>query len=475
MTFVSNPTIAVVGAGASGVVAAASVLRSLRQPARVVLFDGRGSRGAGLAYGTIDPDHVLNVPAGKMSAIAEEPDHFVRWLREDGRDQAVAWRTPAVPDVFVARGLYAVYLEDVLRASLERSHPSAVLEIMNEEIHDIVRRGVGWRLLGQSGAAWVANAVILALGYRPPGLPPGISPDLARHPRLIQDPWRRGVFEGVLPDDPVMVVGAHLTMVDVGLTLDRQGHRGGITAVSPRGLLPQAHGASDPAYVLPDLAAKPPTARDMLHRVRAAAKAEEAQGGSWRSVADAVRPLVPRLWSLLSDAERRRYVRHVHPYWEVHRHRMAPAIAAHIETMKSEGRLRVVAGRIVSVAARDDGFAVNVRGRTPRAAGNAEATHHAAWIVNATGPTLRYNDDPTVLLRRLFNGGIARPGPLGLGLDAKDGGAVLDAQGAAHTDLFTLGPALRGMLWETTAMPEIRVQAADLARSMTGAMGLDRA
>ena len=470
MTFVSNPTIAVVGAGASGVVAAAAVLRSLKQPARVVLFDGRGSRGAGLAYGTIDPDHVLNVPAARMSAIAEEPDHFVRWLREDGRDHAASWRVAAVPEVFVARGLYAAYLEDVLRTSLEQAHPSAVLEIMNEEIHDIVRRGMGWRLLGQSGAAWITNAVILALGYRPPGLPPGMGADFARHPRLIQDPWRRGAFEGVLPDDPVMVVGAHLTMVDVALTLDRQGHRGGITAVSPHGLLPRAHGASDSAYVLSDLDARPATTRGIVRRVRAAAEAEEAQGGSWRSVADAVRPLVPRLWSFLSETERRRFIRHVHPYWEIHRHRLAPAIAEHIDTMRESGRLRVVAGRLTSVAAHDGGFTVGVRKR----GANTDTSHHAAWIVNATGPSVRYGDDPTVLLRRLFNGGIARPGPLGLGLDAKDNGALLDAQGSVHADLFTLGPPLRGMLWETTAMPEIRLQAADLARAMTGAMGLDR-
>ena len=152
MTFVSNPTIAVVGAGASGVIATAALLRSLRRPARVLLFDGRGSRGAGLAYGTSDPDHVLNVPASKMSAIAEEPDHFVQWLREDGREQAAAWRVSAVPDAFVPRGLYAAYLEDVLRTSLERSDPGVVLEILSEEISDLVRRAGGWRLLGRSGA-----------------------------------------------------------------------------------------------------------------------------------------------------------------------------------------------------------------------------------------------------------------------------------------------------------------------------------
>ncbi|HET9951587.1 MAG TPA: FAD/NAD(P)-binding protein [Candidatus Eisenbacteria bacterium] len=471
MTFVDNPTIAVVGAGASGVIASAAILRSLRRPARVVLFDGRGSRGAGLAYGTSDPDHVLNVPASKMSAIAEEPDHFVEWLRGEGSDRAAAWRTPAVPEAFAPRGLYASYLEDVLRTSLERSDPGVVLEVLSEEIDDLVRRGAGWRLLGRSGAAWIANVAVLALGYRPPALPPEIGPAAASHPRLIADPWRRGAFEGVLPDEPVLVLGAHLTMIDVALTLDRRGHRGGIVAVSPRGLLPLAHGPSDAGYVLTALDEAPVTARGLLRRLRAEAAAEESQGGSWRSVADAVRPLVPRLWSAMGPMERERFLRHVHPYWEIHRHRMPPAIAVHVESMRSEGRLRLMAGRVASIAPHEGGFTVEVR---PRGASET-ATIHAGWIVNATGPTLRYGDDPTVLERRLFDGGVVRPGPLGFGLDAKPGGALFDAAGAAHGDLFTLGPPLRGLLWETTSIPEIRLQAADLARSLTGAMGLDRA
>lgn len=471
MTFVDNPTIAVVGAGASGVIASAAILRSLRRPARVVLFDGRGSRGAGLAYGTADPDHVLNVPAAKMGAIAEDPEHFLRWLHEDGQDPAAAWRTQAVPEAFAPRGLYAKYLEDVLRTSLEHSDPGVVLELVGEEIDDLARRGGGWRLMGRSGAAWIASAVVLALGYRPPRLPSGVDPALAAHPRMILDPWERGAFEGVLPDDPVLVLGAHLTMIDVALTLDRQGHRGGVTALSPRGLVPLAHGPSDPGYVASGLDEPPVTARGLLRRVRAEAAAEESHGGSWRSVADAVRPLVPRLWSAMSVKERARFLRHVHPYWEIHRHRMAPAIAAHIDAMKAEGRLRVVAGRILSVTAHDGGFTAAVR---PRGARDAVEVR-AAWIANTTGPTVRYADDPTTLLRRLFEGGIVRPGPLGFGLDAASGGALLDRGGTAHADLFTLGPPLRGLLWESTAVPEIRLQAADLARSLTGSMGLDRA
>jgi uncharacterized NAD(P)/FAD-binding protein YdhS len=470
VTFVSTPTIAVVGAGASGVAAAVALLRTLRHPARVLLFDARAARGSGVAYGTLDPDHVLNVPASRMSAVADDPDDFVRWLREDGSDVASGWRAGSAPDAFVPRGLYASYLEDLLRRSMAAAAPGVVLELMDEEIDGLVRRGAGWRLHARSGAAWIANVVVLAVGYRPPTLPRGLSPDVARHARFISDPWRPGALDAVEADDPVLVLGAHLTMVDVALTLDRGEHRGGITALSPRGLVPLSHGPAavvrGPAAVARGPAdgedpASPLTARSMLRRVRAEAAAEEARGGSWRSVADALRASVPRLWMRLPNAERSRFLRHLHPYWEIHRHRLPPSISLHVEAMRHEGKLRVVAGRVRSVAARGDGFDVAA---VPRGGGDAMALH-AAWIVNATGPTLRYADDPSPLLVQLFQSGVARPGPLGFGLDASADGALVDAAGTAHADLFTLGPPLRGVLWETTAVPEIRARAADLARS----------
>ncbi len=461
MTFVSTPTIAVVGAGASGVAAAAALLRALRHPARVLLFDARAARGSGVAYGTLDPDHVLNVPASRMSAVADDPEHFVRWLREGGSDAATGWRAGPVPDAFVPRGLYAAYLEDLLRQATADAASGVLLELMDEEIDGLVRRGAGWRLHARSGAAWIANVVLLALGYRPPGVPRGIPPEAARHPRFISDPWGRSAFEAVGTDEPVLVLGAHLTMVDVALTLDRNGHRGGITALSPRGLVPLSHGPTEARGALAGLDAPPVTIRAILRRVREEAAREEARGGSWRSVADALRSSVPTLWARLSNVERARFLRHLHPYWEIHRHRLPPSIALHVEAMRSEGRLRVVVGRVRSIERRGDSFAVEA---APRG-GGAPMSLRVDWIVNATGPTVRYEDDPSPLLSQLLRSGAVRPGPLGFGLDADAEGALFDEKGSPHSDLFTLGPPLRGTLWETTAVPEIRAQAAALARA----------
>ncbi|HWY24061.1 MAG TPA: hypothetical protein VNX47_04035, partial [Nevskia sp.] len=63
---------------------------------------------------------------------------------------------------------------------------------------------------------------------------------------------------------------------------------------------------------------------------------------------------------------------------------------------------------------------------------------------------------------------------LGLGLLTDAQGALLDRDGQASTWLYTLGPARKGQLWETTAVPEIRVQAQALARRLLQLEGADR-
>jgi len=59
--------------------------------------------------------------------------------------------------------------------------------------------------------------------------------------------------------------------------------------------------------------------------------------------------------------------------------------------------------------------------------------------------------------------GLIQPGPLALGIAADPGGAVLDAQGQVSSRLFAMGPPLRGMWWESTAVTDVALQAKALA------------
>jgi uncharacterized NAD(P)/FAD-binding protein YdhS len=201
--------------------------------------------------------------------------------------------------------------------------------------------------------------------------------------------------------------------------------------------------------------------------VRIAAVNEQAQGGDWRSVIDGVRPVAQSLWRSLDSRERHRFIRHLAPRWDVHRHRLAPEIDDLIQSRIREGRLVVLAGRIQRVEERDHEVVVEIQRR-----GRADCvTLRVARVINCTGPARDIRRSDSVLLRNLFAAGLIRPGPLALGLDVTESGTLIRANGRAHHRLFAVGPMLKEQLWETTAVRELRTQAKELARRLVFEIG----
>lgn len=448
----------VVGGGCSGVLATRELLRT---GWHVVMVDPGARPGRGLAYGTAAPWHLLNSPAAAMSADPDQPDDFLRWCQ--ARDPRTA------PGAFMPRSWYGDYLTEVLREA-DRTAQGRLT----------VQRGRVARIFEPSGAGGPltvllsddvvipADRVVLALGHPAPSAPARLDPALSRAGGYVADPWRPGALEN-LPDGPILLIGTGLTAVDVALSLSHAGRRD-LTAVSRHGLLPQPHRpAAAPAPVataqaatlaaLPELLA----ARSLATMVRTL-RAIAGRTGDWRAVLDALRPHWDALWQGLPEPDQRRFLRHLARYWEVHRHRMAPAVAAEIDALRECGELRIRAAELCGLAAAEDGVRVVLRERH----GGAITTSGYAAVVNCTGPGRLVESDP--LVRALVAEGMARPGPYGLGLDTDPHGALLRRDGSAHPALWTLGPTRRGVLWETTAAPEIRAQARALAQALAGAV-----
>jgi uncharacterized NAD(P)/FAD-binding protein YdhS len=278
----------------------------------------------------------------------------------------------------------------------------------------------------------------------------------------VRDAWQPDALAGLAQDDrPVVLVGTGLTAVDVVISLEEAGFTGPIHAVSRRGLLPRPH-VSDPQPALGAPGWKPATARGLLASLRAEVRNAAGTNRDWRSVVDGLRPVTQELWAGLPEAERARLHRHALRYWEVHRHRMAPQIAGRIAALELSGRLRITAGRITGIAEHRNGAGVSVR---PRRGGDA-VTIDAAAVIRCIGPKERLAEVGDPILDGLFAAGDTRPGPLGLGLAADADGRLLDRTGAPSESLWAIGPLRRGALLETTAVPEIRVQAAALARAL---------
>ncbi len=437
----------VVGGGASGTLLAVQLLRHASGPLRVALLERSGSIGPGLAYSTPSASHLLNVPVAKMSAFADDPEHFLRWMRRVAPDTA--------PCDFVQRRRYGQYLESVLRTARRHAAPQVSFMPLKGEAVSLSRAdGGGYQVELLDGSRLEAQRVVLAVGNAQPADLPVEDLGLFASPRYVRSPWAPGALDGIAPHDPVLLIGTGLTMVDTVLSLAERHHEGRIHAVSRHGLLPHVH-RHGPAAPPPTFPA-PRHVRSLLGTLRReAARAPE----DWRGVVDALRPVTASLWGDLAPSERRRFLCHLRAFWDVHRHRMAPSVNETVRQLRSAGVLRLQAARVRGFRMVDEQW-VEAR-LSPRGLGREEPLR-VRHVINCTGPDASLGRGHP-LLRALLDAGLGRLDPLGLGLATDGAGALLDARGRVAEGLFTLGPLRRGELWESTAVPEIRAQATALS------------
>lgn len=452
-------TIAIIGAGFCGTTLAVHLLR--RPPTRplsVVLINRSGLLARGVAYGTRTASHVLNVPAGRMGAMPDEPDGFLDFVRQQDPQLTAA--------SFVPRRSYGDYLESLLTEAAVRAPVGCRFRAVVGDVERIrPREGGGAHVLLNNGDLVEADRVVLSMGHYAPGDPPVAPGERAFYssPRYVRDPWHPAALHVVKPEAPVLLVGSGLTMLDVVLDLRERGHRAPIYALSRRGLMPQAHRALElpPVYdeSLPARMLGEPTARHYLHAVRKAVERQAARGGDWRDTVGALRAVTPRLWQALPLAERRRFLRHVRAYWETHRHRCAPALGQRLQLECEAGRLQLVAGRILGY----NETALDVGVRIRRRGAAQDEMLCVGTVVNCTGPQgdTRQLRDP--LIAGLREDGLLVSDPLGLGFETDERYALLDSRGAASRSLHYVGPFLKARDWEATAVPELREHAARLA------------
>ena len=434
----SGHRVAVVGAGASGTIVALHLLREGAE--QVTLVERERTPGRGTAYGTRRPEHVLNVTAGRMSVWPDDPGEFARWIAERGGSE----------DDYARREAFGDYLSDLLEAAGDR------IDLVDGDAVAIEAADGGEQVGLRDGRQFTVDAAVLALGNLRPAVPPGIDP--ARlGAAFVDDPWYGGLADGLDGLHTVLLIGTGLTAVDAALTLDALGFRGRVFALSRRGLLPRANLKREPVVEPPEgLSADP------LALLRAVRRRGDRIG--WREAVHEVRMSAQSLWAAMPLARRQRFLRHLRPWWDVHRHRVAPSVAGAIEALRNDGRFAAAAGRIVS--AEPDGDGVLVRWRPRGEAGLREL--RVARIVNCAGPELDVGRAGEPLLDALIGAGRIRPDPCRLGIDVDRDSRALDRNGAASDSLYAIGPMTRGAFWESIAIADIAAQAQALARRICG-------
>jgi len=442
------PVIAIVGGGVSGTGVAFHLLQhqSLR-PGQLFIFEPRDRLGTGLAYDTQDPAHRINVPAAKMSLLPDDLEHFQRWLQERdalaGDEAAVA----ANGGLFPRRAIFGNYVNSMIRPFVGEGRVGHV----QQGVESIRRSGRRWAITGDAGQRVDADILVIATSHPSP-LPPRLLQEaLADHPRFVADPTKPDALAVIRADDRVLVVGNGLTSADVIASLELRGHKGPITAISRRGLRSRGH-APVKQELFGDFVSRPSrTAVSLLRRVRAAIREAEREGLSWHGVIDQVRGQGRHLWNALPIEERRRVVRHLRPFWDVHRFRVAPQVEAASEQAIGTGRLEVLAASVASVEAADG--VIDCRLRLSRSDRSVERQFDA--VVVTTGPGHR-----GILQSQGWIDGLARDGCLamdqtGLGLACDMQSRALDASGAIVPSLFISGPLARGTFGELMGLPEV--------------------
>ncbi len=450
--------VAIVGAGFSGTMAAIHLRHALPPEWVVVLFDRTGRFARGPAYAASDAPHLLNVRSANMSALPDDPGHFERWLAgQAGRWPGEVQVTDA--GTFASRRLYGRYLRALLYEEMTMS--GGRVRLCSDDVTGLVPTEGGWRMTCASGREAAAAAVVIASGNLPSSRPcDGV---------VFHDPWAAGATAGLRPGEPVLIVGTGLTMVDLALAMHARGFDGPVIALSRRGLVPQRHAGPGPAWPCPPFSEEEcRSLAALLRAVRRRARDAAAHGVDWRAVVDGLRPVTAGLWQGLSPAERGRFLRHLRPYWDCHRHRMAPVVADLFDGLVARGGLGLKRGRVVATEPLQGSTGRSVRVTLQDRGASGTCSLVVQRLIYATGIGAGAAADG--LVAGLAAAGLARTDPHGMGLDVSSSLQVTRRDGSAAPGLWALGPIVRGVFWECTAVPDVRVQARTVAEGVARAL-----
>jgi uncharacterized NAD(P)/FAD-binding protein YdhS len=420
--------------------------------------------GGGVAYSAADPSHRINVPAARMTVFAEDPAQFDTWLRASPFLQGDAEAIWPGDFAFPQRSVFGRYIAELVTHAADT--PGVAIRHHATSVLDVTAHASGFSLQLQTGARLEIDILVLAVSHPPPAIPAQLRSVVASGAKVITDPWQAGALDAIPPDAEVLIVGTALSMADVVATLDRRGHQGGILAVSRRGLLSRGHVFLPPDQQWPwcETVDPPRTATALVRAVRAQVARAKAADMPWQLVFDDVRRHALRLWSALPEREQRRIVRHIRPFWDVHRFRVAPQLEAAIERRRTNGQFTTLAASLLGAAW--NGTDIEVRLHPRRAAADAVITRHADVVVNTTGPDHRSALTGNPALAALLRQGLLRADGVGLGLDVDASSHAIGQDGTARADLLISGPLARGRFGELMGLPQVSEHAELIASTI---------
>ncbi len=440
--------VVVVGSGFSAIAVACNLVRKLPPTASIAVIGDDPGFGRGTAYRTEMHLHRLNVPAARMSLFTDKPADFVEWL--DRKDR------PSRDADFASRSDYGLYVRDTLADLLRNRAGRCRVDFIKSKATGCVERYPGaLGFLLEHGGEIAGRQVVLCLGLGNAKLPVdigGLGAGARSH--VIDNPWRLSWLTRVGPEDRVCILGSGLTMIDQVLGLRSHGHRGHIDVLSRRGLAPHGHTRDPKPPASVDIDPQAATLSQILRNIRRQVRS----GTAWRSVMDGLRTRTQEIWQGLAPAERSRFLRHALPWWNIHRHRVAPDIYDQFQHLRERGVIEFHAGYLQTLTDTGDGIDIEYRKRGSQKIRALSVD----WIVNCTGME-RAGLAHSPLLQEMRRQGFVVADTLGLGIAVDPNSRALNRQGVVQSNLYAVGALTAGQFWEITAVPDIRTQAEQVA------------
>lgn len=445
--------VAIVGGGFTGAAFAIHLSRMAERPLDIAIVEPRGRLGRGLAYDTADPDHRLNAPIPVHFLYPDTPDHLQNWYAGRGGPARDPEARAADGNIYMRRGDFGRYVEEQLCAHVAGNPSGSTIRHVRSRALAAERTSRGYSLTLDDGRALTAGLTVLAAGYDRPNAPPPFDGAISDRPAFVGDPWDTARLREIPADARILLLGMAQTASDVIAVLLRSGHRGPIAAVSRHGLRtrrrPQSGSGAPPDVV--DRIVRPvslftaahgrhASVRGLLRTLRSEARRAEAAGGTWLEPFGDLRDSVWDVWPALPLAEKRRFLRHLRVWYDVHRFQLPPQVEARIAEAETAGQVSFDAASCVSAACDKSAFTVTLQRR-----GSGERRRQTFdAVVNCTGPGMRSGRSTNPFVRLLAARGFAAPHPAGVGFSVDDECRAIGAGGRADPHLRIVGPPTYG-------------------------------
>jgi uncharacterized NAD(P)/FAD-binding protein YdhS len=450
----SKKVIAIIGGGFCGMMTAIQLKLQSTKPLHVLIFESSSAIGRGTAYSGYSINHLLNVEARNMSAFPDEPDHFVKWA-----EKTYGKSNPEFNDVsrkFLPRLWYGEYLNELAKHTLQPSDELFTCTVINSRVE------AGFILHSESGVHYTADFVVLATGNFPPSKPKGIPLTFTESKRYCANPWKAASVEGCSDNEPVLIAGTGLTMVDVVQGLREKGFTGKIIALSPKGFEILPHRRHDAKIDLEGDVKQPYQLGQLFTVFKKHIRKVRSEGITGEAVVDAIRPKTPSIWKALSHADRVRFLSHVRHLWGLARHRLPAEVHTGLREQIEGGLLEIVAGRILDIHDESSHAAVTWRDRKT----GTIREQAVQRVINCTGPATDITKTADPLFVSLLRQGLICSDALHMGIECNEDFEVLNQKGEKIGMFYALGALLKGQLWESTAIPELRLQTKAVAQSI---------